>query len=351
MLAPYPTWSAQCHALRARFQRQCVGRDSEMNADLAETLAVTFRPGDRTETFRHKNLRRVGTAVAVVLTNGIDGYNPEVAGYRGMLHADGSVGYGSTGDCEFRHRADLIPGSGGAIDPARNPSLVEALLRLDKACLNASLRLDRMPKVPEMPRIYLGFAPSQPPAFEETVALRRRAAARIGISLAHLERNPQELSDLLLRQTWESELLEPGTAENPTEWLLIDAEVCTQVRNAVACFEDFGRLLGAMTWNPVRCVYPYSVINPAATVLREHGFEPGGELNGVDNTMLERMLVALRTAPANAAIPTIRAANHPVPSQWLQLVDLSLFCPGARSPQWETTGSDEERLVAANSRV
>lgn len=351
MLAPYPTWSASCHALRDRFQRQCADRDSAMTAALAETLAVTFRPGDRTETFQHKTLRRLGASVAVVLTNGIDGYQPVVAGYRGMLHADGSVGYGLADDCEFRHRADLMPGSGGAIDPARNPSLVETLLRLDKACLNATLWLERMPEVPEMPRIYLGFPPSQPPMFEATPALRRRAAARIGISLAHLEGNPEELSGLLLRQTWEAELLEPGTVKNPTEWLLIDAEVCTQARQAVVCFEDFGRLVGAATWNPVRAVRLYSVINPAATILREHGLKPGGDLNGIDHVMLERLEKALRTGLGDQAVhfsqdDLFEALTEPD----LPLLAITQALPRLRSrlsPYYSECSTDEDLRRAA----
>jgi hypothetical protein len=297
-----PARSSEFHTLRNRFRKQIGERDSDVDKMLTETFAVTFRPGDRTSTFRDKTLRPLGASVAVVLTNGGETYAPVLAGYRAMLHSDGSVGYGLADDYEFRHRADLMPGSPGAVDPQRNPSLVDALLRLDKACANSVRDPERIPFVPQLPRILLGFDPSQPPEFEMTPALNRRAVAEIGITLLQLESNPPELSERLLRQTWESKLLAPGATSNPTGLFLLDAEFCTQARNAVRCFEDFSRLVGAPTWNPARSMELFSAPNPAAQILANHDIDPNKGFDTVAAPTLERLEAELRLVLADQAV-------------------------------------------------
>jgi len=73
-----------------------------------------------------------------------------------------------------------------------------------------------MGSIPQLPRILLGFAPDQPPEFEDSITLRHKAARRLGITVEQLAMNDPVLLERLLRDVWERQLIVPHTVNNPT---------------------------------------------------------------------------------------------------------------------------------------
>lgn len=280
-------------------------------AELSNVLAITFRPNVHTGTFNGNLLRRVGTTAMIVLS-----YEPHrskpgrmtmpIRGFRAMAYADGSVRYGGDAGCLFLHDGSLIPRvrrTREAINAARNASLVETLLRLDWACKKRLDWIDRLPDVPKLPRILLGFAPNEPPQFEDSPALRRLAVKELCVPVERLGANGSVLLDRLLRDVWQRHLIPPSTPSNMTGNLLVDAELCTQARRTLEIYEDFTDLVGAHTWNPARNVVPVELDNPAAKVLVRFNVDPtrSDALNLIDQEQLDALELAMREALGVAA--------------------------------------------------
>ena len=281
----------EARALVGRRVRQLSGRTDETRRALGECLALSFRPGDRTATFAGKLLRPIGSAVAVLLSYEEDGARAVLSGLRGRLQGDGYVAYGSDGERQFQY--DLDRDRHPSV--VRNPSLAELHLQLDAACERRAN--DWLPFMPRLPRILLGFAAGELPAYEVTPALRRAAAQRIGLTPARLAANPELLVDRLLRQTWESLVIPPSDPANPTGMTLIEAEFCTKAQHSLRAFEDFRGLVGVRTWNPARGVNIYSVPNPTPAILARHGFEPGsGWEQTADAEQVAVLVAELRAA-------------------------------------------------------
>lgn len=259
-----------------RHAQQIGARSEQEWKALSPFTAVTWRPGDSTNTFKGKLLRRAGAAVAVVVSYQDVGARIAISGYRARVHINGLVSWGRDGDREFCHDGRLAPTAGGVdagLDADRNPSLVDVLLRIDGACHRAQTTGARFLGTPRLPRIWLGFAPSEPPEFEDTLALRKQAARIACVSLQKLTTNPPALVERLLRDCWESQLQLPGAPGNNSSLVLIDAEYCTQADRALQVFEDFNRLVGACTWNPARVVDVLRVANPVGEILERHGID------------------------------------------------------------------------------
>lgn len=288
--------SQESHRLVRRYYRQFRELvEAGFQSELADTLALTFRPGNHKSSFYDKALRQLGSSVAVVLTNGETDYSPSLAGFRAEARFDGSICYGLHGNVEFRHRYHFRSGNYG-LDPVRNPSLFDTALRLNAACLQAAAREESLPTIPCLPRILLGFAPQNPPEFVDTPALRRVAAATICVSTQRLAQRHPDFVKRLLQQTWEAQLHLPGTATNPTDLLLVDAELCSTQHRPLRVWEDFRELVGAGTWNPARAVDLFASPNPAADVLCETGIDPGRpvDVQVTSNEMLEMLESRLR---------------------------------------------------------
>lgn len=238
--------------------------------------AVTFRPGGHADSFEDKVIRRAGVAVMLTLNYDVnsDGASIPVCAYGASTGANGDVRRGSS---DLRLRLDLRrrpqPGARGrTIDPARNPSLLETALRMDQRC-QTLLRSGRDPAdCIQMPRVLLGFAAQCAPAFEDTLALRQRAACKLGISIRKLGQNGVLLLQKLLRDVWEESLIQPAARGNATGNLLVDAQLCPSARNFLNVFEDFSDLLGVPTWNPARDIVLPMFGNPARKVWASAGY-------------------------------------------------------------------------------
>lgn len=339
--------------LLGRYFRQLREGRALPTAAVAETWALTFSPGNHTCTFYGKTLRPLGSSIALLMTNEEDGVPPWIAGFRARLSSDGSVTYGVQGDREFRRRYAVRVRPGAGLDPFGNPSLFDAAVRLNAGCLLGAGKRERLPTIPRLPRIWLGFAPDQLPEFVDTPALRRLAAGSIGISTRHLAHNPAELVERLLRHTWEAQLRLPGTAGNPTELALIDAELCTGAQRALKAWEDFSDLVNVGTWNPVRAVTIFSRANPAAEVLLAHGLDPQSpvEHQVTSGELLEVLEQALREKLGEQAVRFSAEDLYEgllAPHAELQAVSESL--PALRrqlTPYWSACATDQDLRDAA----
>jgi hypothetical protein len=262
-VSPQPSPSAQ----RGNFSLAELAPDQR-----ADLVALTFRPGDRTATFNGKTFRPIGTAVGVVLTYDADGALT-VGGFRGTETPAGDVRYGGAGR-EFQHRTDPT-NSGGLrfqLPYGRNPSLVDLAIRMDKLC--GRIGRNRLPRLPLLPRILLGFGKGDLPPYVATPGLRRLAAARLNVTLRHLAGNPPEWVERLLTDLW-GELLADPTAFDPHSGLVIvDAELCAPAHRPLRVFEDFSDLIGDWTWNPARALHIPRLPNPAREILAKYGIDP-----------------------------------------------------------------------------
>jgi len=113
-------------------------------------------------------------------------------GYRLNFEVNGSASYGCHAEPIFSFDGAGRPKRrawGDRLDPYRSPNFVELLLRMDSYCTRERHGRNKLPVVPQFPRILLGFAPSQPPEFEDSPALRRLAAKKIDVPESHLGAN------------------------------------------------------------------------------------------------------------------------------------------------------------------
>lgn len=286
----------QYRRLRGRHLRQIESRtDAEIQAR-SDLIALTFRPGDRTSTFQGKTLRPFGSAVGVVLSYADDGTNMMLSGCRGRVGISGEVRYGGRSDREFQYDVRRVVRGGGRnqLPIAGNPTLAELTLRMDAT---VTRRLDqRLGSLPVMPRIMLGFLADRLPVYEDTPGLRRYAADLVGISLEHLNSNPPDLVEHLLRGIWE-EAAGAQKIDPTTGLVMVDAELCSEGSRPYRAFEDFTALVGDWTWNPVRELDLPRLPNPAYQILHKYGVEPGaGFEQEISEERLKAMVAEFRVA-------------------------------------------------------
>ena len=273
-----------------RHIRQIGRRPAADWEQLAPLVGVTFRPGDHTSTFAGKLLRPAGLAVTVVMSYGRNDMPQSLCGYRSRVQPHGLVTQGWDGDQEFSYDARHSLLGNGPLSARDNPSLVDLLLRMDTECWRRCPSVGRLPQLPQMPRIRLAFASHALPEFVDTPALRRIAAQSANISLSKLEANPAELRERFLQDIWEAQFVAPGTADNTTEFTLLDADLYPSLQGVLRVYEDFRRLVGAYTWNPVRGLTLFQVANPAAEILQRHGFDPTeGSHHEIPHAAIEQM--------------------------------------------------------------
>ncbi len=293
------------HAVRRLVHRHHVQITTRQQpAELAYLLAITFLPPQDTQTFSGRRLQRIERSPLVVLSYEADPKNPghfrmPLRGYRASANADGSIQYGGEGGPLFMYDGAKPPHpeNRGAINPYAKPALLDLLLRLDSACKRHLQGRQRLLEVPKLPRILLGFPPSEPPAFEDTPALRRLAARQIGIPLKHLGQNGPVLLERLLEEIWHRELILPGAPGNWTDSLLVEATFCTSARRLLGVYGDYSDLVGMHLWNPVRDVELIRVHNPACDVLREHDVDVSQNFGQFfPDELIERLELAMRTA-------------------------------------------------------
>lgn len=272
--------------------------------ELADVYAITFLPGRGVSHFGNGLLRRIGSTLMVVLSYEEprpakpDRLTMPLRGFRGQAYRDGSVRYGGEAGCSFCFEGSLSPrpnAKGQALSATRSPGLVD--LRLDQACKVRIRGGHSMGSIPQLPRILLGFAPDQPPEFEDSIVLRRKAARRLGITVEQLAMNDPVLQERLLRDVWERQLIAPHTGNNPTDVLLVDAELCTQGGSSLMIYEDFRGLVGVDVWNPARGMTFLTVENPAREILRRFDVDVSQNFNQqFPDGFVEKLELAMREA-------------------------------------------------------
>jgi hypothetical protein len=120
-----------------------------------------------------------------------DRFTMPLRGFRAQAYRDGSVRYGGEAGCTFCFDGSLSPrpnAKGKALSATRSPGLVDLILRLDQACKVRIRGGHLIGSIPQLPRILLGFAPDQPPQFEDSIALRRKAARRLADTCGSIPR-------------------------------------------------------------------------------------------------------------------------------------------------------------------
>jgi hypothetical protein len=143
----------------------------------------------------------------------------------------------------------------------------------------------------------LGFGPDQPPEFEDSIVLRRKAARRLGTTVEQLAMNDPVLQERLLHDVWQRQLIAPHTVNNPTDLLLVDAELCTQAGHSLMIYEDFRGLVGVDVWNPARDVTFLTVVNPARGILSRFDVDVSQNFNQqFPDGFVEKLELAMREA-------------------------------------------------------
>jgi len=298
------------HSRASNTARRLIGKHRAQIAvppqypELADVYAITFLPGRGVSHFGNGLLRRIGSTLMVVLSYEEpraakpDRFRMPLRGFRAQAHRDGSVRYGGEAGCTFCFDGSLSPRpntKGQALSATRSPGLVELLLRLNQACKVRIRGGHSMGSIPQLPRILLGFAPDQPPQFEDSIVLRRKAARRLGVTVEQLAMNDPVLQERLLRDVWERQLIAPHTANNPTDLLLVDAELCTQAGRSLMIYEDFRSLVGVDVWNPARDVTFLTVENPARDILRRFDVDVSQNFNQqFPDGFVEKLELAMR---------------------------------------------------------
>jgi hypothetical protein len=284
-----------------RHFRQIIHRSDAQHDRLCNPMAITFLPGDRTGSFLGQPIRPFGTAVLLCLSygrgTGHGGRNMPIRGVHARLNSDGSVAYRADEEALFLHDAARRPSfksRGFPLNPRRNPGLVAATQLMDRSCERRLTHFRYLRSVPQLPRILLGFAATQPPAFEDTPALRNLAAAELQRPVDQLGVNGDVLLDRYLRDLWQRQLNWPGDPANPTGSLLVDAEICSQAGAALRAYEDFSPLLRMPTWNPARRLSPQHLPNPAPLVLERFG------IHDLDQPITDECLADLELAMRQA---------------------------------------------------
>lgn len=295
--------SRDCRKLIGRHRLQI---DSQPQPrELTQVLAITFRPGPESASFREGTARKLGTTALIAMTYSEGGFAGDrlsmpICAYQAKAATDGSVIYGGESRCLFSHdgaRVRPYRGGKGAINVFRNPSIVETVLMLDRICKKQLRKYATLRSVPRLPRVLLGFSPDDLPQFEDTLALRRLAAQKLEIPVERLGGNGAVLLDRLLRDLWEQQWVPATKMGVRGELLLIDADYCTQAWGALTLFEDFSQLLGVRTWNPAtRWEFPH-FDNPAHDVLRRFEVDVHQDFNQFfPDELIERFEQAMRSA-------------------------------------------------------
>jgi len=275
----------------------------EIPPELADYVAISFQPTDCQSLLQGRRLHKVGTCTLVVLSYqppaiGLRRWSMPLRGYRGRASAEGTVVYGAAEEV-FGYDAALVPRSraiGRAIPAMRHPGLVKVAMALNRACRrHVSQRLQS--GTPQLPKVWLGFAPQQPPVFADSLALRQRAARQIGVPLERLLGNPSVLVQQLLHNTWERQLIAADDPRNATGYHLIEAELCNQPRKSLATYEDFTDLVGVHAWNPVRDFSVLELENPAQEILKQFEIDADLDFNQPLSTQtVDRLEQAMRSA-------------------------------------------------------
>lgn len=248
------------HPVSSRHFRQVICRAQGMALVMESLLGLTWRPGDKSGSFRQA-FRPLGSPLMVVQhsrkpdgPNGRERIN--LLGYKAEIDPKTStVHYGGADRNTFAYDFGLRPhpgAKGRILDPAKNPSLGFLGLEIDKVRQKYAERAFAVPSVPVLPHVFLGFSVGHLPGWEDTPMLRARVAERLRKPVGEINAMGIETLKPLFEQEWETCFVRPGEDDNDTRLVLINHGLCKRVGQALRIYEDFRELLGAQVHNPAR---------------------------------------------------------------------------------------------------
>jgi hypothetical protein len=262
--------------LATKFRNRVVFTKPDVHDACLDLLGLTWRPGDHTNTFTNKTMRPLGAAVAITTQYASEADRDHwvrrmpVLGFRAELRLDGSVSLANL----FMYDGKRVPEVGATkrvIDPVRNPSLLELVMATHKLVTRLAEQSYRLPAVPQMPRVWLGFPPGSVPEFQMTDQLLARVAFKLNVPVGRLGSKDPVLLQRMLEDVWVESQIAADAESNNTGLVLVDAELCHTAEGSLRAFEDFSEMLGVQTWNPAREVLAATRKNPAAGILKAHG--------------------------------------------------------------------------------
>lgn len=254
----------------ARHEEKVLRRRPELSKAMRRLVALTWLPGDRTNNFLGKLHRPLGSPMLVAMSSshlparqcheqGVTQHKKareriDVIGYKTAMLPDGSIAIGgaSRNPCAYDFGMPVSNKAvGRALNTKHNPEMCQVAFEMDLCRERYARTGEALSATPILPSVRLGFKRSSLPPFEETPALRRRAAARLGLPEQHIAALPDEDRIPLLKAEWKDAFIWPeNTEENETGLVLLACEL-TSVRGHVRKYEHFADLVGVEIPNPM----------------------------------------------------------------------------------------------------
>lgn len=315
--------------------------------------AISFRPGDMTNSFLDKLFRPLGSSLLVMqVAEPVGPQGKQVihlGGFKAQLDPQtGEIVYDGTGRV-FLYNFGMRPfvgGRGAVIDPQRNPTLVNLGLEMHKLRERYTSQSLRALNVPKLPGFFLGFPSGKLPAVEDSRALRKRIADNMQCNVKRIDDMSVEERHALLAAEWPSLFVAPGDRGNNTGLTLISVEFCSKWQSSLRIFECFEGLLGAEIFNPSRQLIRDQIKNPVRRVLSSlnlplpscageaeadlawvHDDARVAEINAAADRREAEALAAIEEAPAaevvteevaTAEVEATPAESTPAVTEWVR---------------------------------
>lgn len=293
-----------------RQHRQIVQRDLNRARELTSAWALTYRPGNNTNSFLGCELRPLGAALAVAMTRAVvpsrkgERESIQVRGYKTAIDPHtANVYYGGpqqnvvTTDVGLRFTRG---GAGQVLDPFRNPSLAQVALEMDSLIEAAIDNHYHLSTLPVVPAVYLGFTQSMMPPVEDSDAMVTMIARRLNKTQEAVRAmSPDDLGEIRGRM-WADAVINPDEGWNNSPHYLLPATMCSAVKQSAARYECFAELTGVELFNPVRRLRrpKISIDNPVPGILKKFGLT----IEQVENPTLDD--------PIDAAVEELEKAFY-----------------------------------------
>jgi hypothetical protein len=215
-----------------------------------ERAVVTFRPRGKVPLAFPERFRELGTTEMLQLTyvESRDGLQAmPLKCYRRHITHEGLLDYGSRPPI-FRKNGLYVPrrdAHGACIDLNYDERLAEMLIQMHYACVQHHMTRRSMQLRMVLPKLWLGFPENKRPSYEDTPALRERAAQKLGMAIQDLGQNGEEILQEYLQILWQEQWIDKNHSDNTTGLELIEARFCTNWQASTAYFEDFQGFRGA----------------------------------------------------------------------------------------------------------
>lgn len=223
-----------------------------------ERAVVTFRPRGNVPLAFPERFRELGTTEMLQLTyvESADGLQAmPLKCYRRYITHEGLLDYG-TRPPVFRKNGLYVPrrdAYGACIDLNCDEGLAELLIQMHYACVKHRMERRGMQQRMILPKLWLGFSEQQRPAYEDSPALREKAAQKLAMPVERLGQHGEEILQEYLQILWQEQWLNKQHSNNTTGLDLIEARYCSNWQASTTYFEDFQGLRGATI--PSLCGY------------------------------------------------------------------------------------------------